>query len=238
MLKVQDLYVHYEGAYALRGVSIEVNEGDIVVLVGANGAGKTTLLRTIAGAVKPEKGKITFLDRELTGGEPHEAVKLGMTLVPEGRQVFPNLTVRENLEIGGYLVQRKRASANMERVYSLFPRLKERESQLAGTLSGGEQQMLAIGRGLMSEPRLLMLDEPSLGLAPLLVEQLFEVIKEIRNQGTSILLVEQNAAKALALASYGYVLYTGRIVLGGTHEEIMKNKEFVKAYMGGLGKTS
>lgn len=233
MLKIDDLVVAYGGIEALKGVSLEVEEGKIVTMVGANGAGKSTILRTIVGLVKPKSGSISYQGKNLLSEKRHNIVKNGITLVPEGRRIFPDLTVLENLKIGAYSrTDAKEIKADMEWVYGLFPKLKERAWQLAGTLSGGEQQMLAVGRALMSRPKLLMMDEPSLGLAPLIVKDIFNIIKEIHKQGVTILLVEQNANAALKIADVGYVIETGRITLKGTGQELLSNEEIRKAYLG------
>jgi branched-chain amino acid transport system ATP-binding protein len=233
MLKVDNLVVAYGGIEALKGISLEVEEGKIVTLVGANGAGKSTMLRTIVGLVKPKSGVITYHGKDLLAEKRHNIVKNGITLVPEGRRIFPDLTVLENLKIGAYTRKDdKQIKADMEWVYNLFPKLKERTWQLAGTLSGGEQQMLAVGRALMSKPKLLMMDEPSLGLAPLIVKDIFTIIKEIHKQGVTILLIEQNANAALKIADVGYVMETGRITLKGTGQELLANEEIRKAYLG------
>ncbi|HEY8392850.1 MAG TPA: ABC transporter ATP-binding protein [Capillibacterium sp.] len=233
MLKIEDLVVAYGGIEALKGISLEVKAGEIVTLVGANGAGKSTTLRTVMGLVKPVRGKVLFQGRDLLAEKTHQLAKLHITLVPEGRRIFPKLTVMENLRIGAYCRQdEKGIQEDLEWVFSLFPILKERSWQLAGTLSGGEQQMLAVGRALMSRPQLLMMDEPSLGLAPLLVKEIFRIIKEINQQGVTILLIEQNANAALQIADRGYVLETGRIVLSGTGRELLANPEVKAAYLG------
>ncbi|HEY8531012.1 MAG TPA: ABC transporter ATP-binding protein [Limnochorda sp.] len=234
MLEVRDLHVYYGPIHALKGISLSVNEGEIVTLIGANGAGKTTLLRAISGLAPARRGNITFQGRSLLRQLPEDIVRLGISHVPEGRRIFANLTVRENLELGAFL-RRDRAeqARDLERVFDLFPRLKERLHQVAGTLSGGEQQMLAIGRALMARPRLLLLDEPSLGLAPLLVRTIFDVIREINSQGTTILLVEQNAHMALSIAHRAYVLETGRIVLAGPADELRQSEAIRAAYLGG-----
>ena len=231
MLKVENLQVSYDGIQAVKGISLEVPEGQIVTLIGANGAGKSTTLRTIAGLVKPKSGKVTYFGEDLTGLDTEAIVGKGITLVPEGRRVFPNLTVLENLKIGAY-TRNDDITSDLEWVYDLFPRLKERSWQLAGTLSGGEQQMLAVGRALMSRPKLMMMDEPSLGLAPLIVQGIFDIIKEINKQGVTILLIEQNANMALHTAHWGYVLETGRITLEGKGEELLANEQVKAAYLG------
>lgn len=233
MLKIEDLVVAYGGIEALKGISLEVEAGEIVTLVGANGAGKSTTLRTVMGLVKPVRGRVLFQGRDLLAEKTHQLAKLQITLVPEGRRIFPKLTVMENLRIGAYCRRdEKGIQADLEWVFSLFPILKERSWQLAGTLSGGEQQMLAVGRALMSRPQLLMMDEPSLGLAPLLVKEIFRIIKTINQQGVTILLIEQNANAALQIADRGYVLETGRIVLTGTGRELLANPEVKAAYLG------
>lgn len=234
MLKVENLVVSYGGIEALKGISLEVPEGKIVTLIGANGAGKSTLLRSIIGLVKPAEGKITYEDKDITGLNSQKIVQTGITLVPEGRRVFPNLTVLENLKIGAYLRNDKEGiEKDIRWIYDLFPRLEERSWQMAGTLSGGEQQMLAMARALMSRPKLLLLDEPSMGLAPLLVKEIFNIIKEINASGTTVLLVEQNANMALSIADKAYVLETGRITLSGTAAELASSEEVRKAYLGG-----
>lgn len=233
VLKINDLHVYYGGIHALRGISLEVPENKIITLIGANGAGKSTTLRSICSLVPSAKGKISFRGEDITSLKTTEIVKKGITLVPEGRHVFPDLTVLENLKLGAYLRNDKtEINKDINRVYELFPRLKERKEQLAGTLSGGEQQMLAIGRALMSRPKLLMMDEPSLGLAPLIVQDVFNIIKQIHQEGMTILLIEQNASAALQIADYGYVLETGTIVLEGTGKELLTNNEVKKAYLG------
>ena len=231
MLKIDDLRVNYGGIEAVKGIDFEVPEGKIVTLIGANGAGKSTTLRTIAGLVKPATGRIRLQAEDITALSPDRIVSKGITLVPEGRHVFPDLTVLENLKIGAYL-RKDSLEDDLEWVYSLFPRLKERSWQAAGTLSGGEQQMLAVGRALMSRPKLMMMDEPSLGLAPLVVKDIFSIIKKINEQGVTILLIEQNANMALHTADLAYVLETGRITLSGTGEELLRNEAVKKAYLG------
>ena len=231
MLIIEDLKVNYGGIEAVKGISFEVPENEIVTLIGANGAGKSTTLRTIAGLIKATTGKITFDGDDITGLPPYDIVSKGITLVPEGRRVFPDLTVLENLKAGAYL-RKDDIKADLEWVYTLFPRLKERSWQAAGTLSGGEQQMLAVGRALMSKPKLMMMDEPSLGLAPLIVKDIFEIIKEIVRQGVTILLIEQNANMALQTANDAYVLEVGKITLKGTGKELLDNEEVRKAYLG------
>ena len=233
MLKVNDINVYYGAIHAIKGVSFEVNDGEVVTLIGANGAGKSTTLNTVCGLLHSRTGSIEFLDKNLTGVPAHKIVELGMAHVPEGRRVFQQMTVEENLEMGAYTQARAGIPANLERVYEQFPRLKERRKQVAGTLSGGEQQMLAMGRGLMSNPKLLMLDEPSMGLAPILVEQIFDIIRQLHKAGTTILLVEQNARMALSVADRGYVLETGKIVATGTGSELLRDEAVKKAYLGG-----
>lgn len=231
MLKIDSLNISYGGIKAVRDVSFEVSEGSIVTLVGANGAGKSSILRSIAGVVTPESGKIEFLGEDITGKSSEKIVKAGITLVPEGRRIFPDLTVLENIKIGAYL-RKDSLDEDIKWVYDLFPRLKERSWQMAGTLSGGEQQMLAVARALMSRPKLMMMDEPSLGLAPLIVRDIFSIIKEINKNGVTILLIEQNANMALKTADWGHVLETGRIKLEGTGKDLLENEEVKKAYLG------
>ena len=232
MLKVSDLHVYYGSIHAIKGVSFEVNEGEIVTLIGANGAGKSTSLNTVAGLLKARSGSIQFMDKNLTGMPASKIVSQGMALCPEGRRVFQQMTVRENLEMGGYTRPASEIDASLEDVFTRFPRLKERHKQVAGTLSGGEQQMLAMGRALMSKPKLLMLDEPSMGLAPILVEQIFDIIGELNRAGTTILLVEQNAQMALSIAHRAYVLETGNIVKSGNANDLMHDDDVRKAYLG------
>ena len=233
MLKIDDLKVRYGGIEAVKGISFEVPEGAIVTLIGANGAGKSTTLRTIAGLVKPASGRIHLQAEDITGMSPDKIVTRGITLVPEGRRVFPDLTVLENLKVGAYLRRDKaEIDHDLQWVYDLFPRLKERSWQAAGTLSGGEQQMLAVGRALMSRPKLIMMDEPSLGLAPIIVKGIFDIIKEINRMGVTVLLIEQNANMALKIADVGYVLETGRITLTGSGQELLRNEDVKKAYLG------
>ncbi len=233
MLKIQSLSVHYGGIHALQGIDLSVPEGKIVTLIGANGAGKSTTLRSIVGLVKPTSGKVLLRETLISGRATQEIVQMGVVLVPEGRRIFPNLTVEENLLLGAYARSDKEGVlADLAHVYDLFPRLKERRAQKGGTLSGGEQQMLAVGRGLMSRPKLLMMDEPSLGLAPLVVKMIFEIIKQINAEGTTVLLVEQNAKAALEVADYGYVLETGRITLHGKGRELLLDDRVRKAYLG------
>jgi branched-chain amino acid transport system ATP-binding protein len=233
ILSVRDLEVSYGAIAALHGISLEVQKGEIVTLIGANGAGKTTALRTISGLLKPVKGDIAFNERTITGVKPHTITAMGISHVPEGRGIFANLTVHDNLELGAYLRKDRITEKEYERVYALFPVLKERIKQSAGTLSGGEQQMLAISRALMSKPQVLLLDEPSLGLAPQMVQTIFRVIKEINAEGTTILLVEQNAHMALVTAHRGYVLETGRIVLADDTKALLASDRIKKAYLGG-----
>ena len=234
MLKIDNMNVFYGAIYALKGVSLQVEQGQIVTLIGANGAGKSTTLKSISGLLKPKTGSITFEGNNITGNPAQKIVEMGISQVPEGRRVFANLTVLENLELGAYLRRDKDGiQQDMEKVFKRFPRLLERRSQLAGTLSGGEQQMLAMGRALMSRPRLILLDEPSMGLAPLLVRDIFEIIKEINKAGTTILLVEQNAHMALSVAHKAYVMETGKIVLSGDAKELAASEEIRKAYLGG-----
>ena len=232
MLKVEDLHVYYGSIHAIKGVSFEVNEREIVTLIGANGAGKSTTLNTVAGLLKARSGSITFEGKSLANVPASKIVSLGMALCPEGRRVFQQMTVRENLEMGGYTRQPSEIGPSLENVFERFPRLKERQKQIAGTLSGGEQQMLAMGRALMSKPKLLMLDEPSMGLAPLLVEQIFDIIGELNLAGTTILLVEQNAQMALSIATRAYVLETGHIVKEGDAHALMNDDAVRKAYLG------
>ena len=232
MLEVSGLNVYYDNIRALKDVSFSVEEGEIMTLIGANGAGKTTTLLTLSGLKKAQSGTIQFLSKDITKSTPQSRVAMGISQSPEGRRVFPGLTVLENLEMGAYL-RKDDFSADMEKVFTYFPRLKERKKQTAGTLSGGEQQMLAMGRALMSRPKLMLLDEPSMGLSPLLVSEIFEIIRRLNENGTTILLVEQNAALALKLAHRAAVMETGRIVLSGTGEELSRSPEVQKAYLGG-----
>lgn len=233
MLKVEDINVYYGSIHAVRGVSFEVNEGEIVTLIGANGAGKSTSLNTVSGLLTSKTGKIEFMGRDLHGISPHKIVGLGLTQVPEGRRVFSQMTVEENLDMGAYTRPSGEVKDSIADVFDRFPRLKERRRQLAGTLSGGEQQMLAMGRALMSHPKLLMLDEPSMGLAPILVGQIFDIIKELHESGVTILLVEQNARMALSIADRAYVLETGKVALTGTGRELMASDKVREAYLGG-----
>ena len=231
ILSVKDLQINYGGIEAVKGISFDVPAGDIVTLIGANGAGKSTTLKAIAGLVKPRSGSIELEGTNITGKDSSDIVARGVTLVPEGRRVFANMTVLENIKIGAYL-RKDNLDGDIDWVYDLFPRLKEREWQVAGTLSGGEQQMLAVARALMSRPKVLMMDEPSLGLAPLVVKGIFEIIREINRQGVTVLLIEQNANMALKTANYAYVLETGRIGLSGTGTELLANEDVKKAYLG------
>ena len=232
MLRVDDIHVYYGQIHAIKGVSFEVREGEIVSLIGANGAGKSTVLKTISGLMHPKSGSISFLGSDITHAEAYKLVNRGLAQVPEGRRIFLQMTVRENLDMGAY-TQKEVSETDIEDVFRRFPRLKEREKQIAGTLSGGEQQMLAMGRAMMSHPKLLMLDEPSMGLAPILVEQIFDIIREFHAAGTTILLVEQNAGKALAVADRAYVLEQGRITLSGTGADLAASDAVKKAYLGG-----
>lgn len=233
MLKVENLSVHYGLIQAVHDVSFEVKKGSIVSLIGANGAGKTTILRTISGLIRPSSGSITFMDKAITKEAPQKIVAGGLSQVPEGRHVFPGLTVQENLEMGAFLRKDGEIKKDYQQVFEKFPVLKERRSQDAATLSGGEQQMLAIGRALMSKPKLLLLDEPSMGLAPIFIKEIFSIVQEINQQGTTILLIEQNAKMALSIADQGYVLETGKVVLSGTGQELLASEEVKKAYLGG-----
>ena len=232
LLKIEDIHVFYGAIHAIKGISFEVNEDEIVTLIGANGAGKSTTLNTIAGLLKPRSGKITFDGKDLSAIHTSKIVSLGMALCPEGRRIFQQMTVRENLEMGGYTRPKTEIPASLDEMFQRFPRLKEREKQIAGTLSGGEQQMLAMARALMSKPKLLMLDEPSMGLAPILVEQIFDIIKELHGAGVTILLVEQNAQMALSVADRAYVLETGKISMEGPADELLHNDAVRKAYLG------
>ena len=233
MLNIQGINVYYGNIHAIKDVSFHVHPGEIVTLIGANGAGKSTVLKTISGLLRTKTGEITFDGQDIRTTAPHKIVGMGLAHVPEGRRVFLSMTVEENLEMGAFTQPISGVSASLADVYERFPRLKERRRQVAGTLSGGEQQMLAMGRALMSRPRLLMLDEPSMGLAPILVQQIFDIIRELHAAGTTILLVEQNARMALSIADRGYVLETGSIVLEGTGQELMQSDAFKKAYLGG-----
>ena len=232
ILNVENINVYYGAIHAIKGISFTVNEGEIVTLIGANGAGKSTTLQTVSGLLRSRTGSITFMGENVSHIPAHKLVYKGMAQVPEGRRIFLQMTVRENLDMGAF-TQKGDIEESLERVYAQFPRLKEREKQIAGTLSGGEQQMLAMGRALMSHPKLLMMDEPSMGLAPILVDQIFEIIQSLHKAGTTILLVEQNAQKALRVADRAYVLETGRIVMSGTGKELSASPEVQKAYLGG-----
>lgn len=232
MLKIEDMHVYYGAIHAVKGVSFEIGEGEIVALIGANGAGKSTILKTISGLMHPRSGSVTFMGKNIAHTEAHKLVRQGLAHVPEGRRIFLQMSVQENLEMGAF-TQKEVSKEELDRIFELFPRLKERRKQIAGTLSGGEQQMLAMSRALMSKPKLMMLDEPSMGLAPILVDQIFDIIKELHAAGTTILLVEQNASKALEIADRAYVLETGNITLSGTGSELMHSSEVQKAYLGG-----
>jgi branched-chain amino acid transport system ATP-binding protein len=236
MLQVEDLQVYYGAIHALKGISFNLEQGEIVALIGGNGAGKSTTLNTISGLLHPKSGRVVFKGEDISMVPPQDVVRRQIIQVPEGRRIFPKLTVQENLEMGAYIFQDKAQIAkDMKYVMDLFPRLRERRKQFGGTLSGGEQQMLALARGLMSHPTLLLLDEPSMGLSPLLVEQIFEIIRQINSQGTSILLVEQNAQMALSISDRGYVLETGRVTLGGDAQDLLENPRVIEAYLGGPG---
>ena len=232
MLKVEDIQVYYGAIHAIKGVSFHVAPGEIVALIGANGAGKSTILKTVSGLMHPKSGKITFLDQDISHTDGHKLVRSGLAHVPESRRIFLEMTVQDNLEMGAF-TQKNVDPAELEKVFTLFPRLAERRKQVAGTLSGGEQQMLAMSRALMSKPKLMMLDEPSMGLAPILVDQIFSIIKDLHKAGTTILLVEQNANRALEIADRAYVLETGKITLEGTGAELASSDEVRKAYLGG-----
>lgn len=234
MLKIDNIDVYYGAIHALKGIGLEVNEGEIVTLIGANGAGKSTTLRTISGLLKPKAGSITFLGQNIAGVRAHEIVKKGISQVPEGRRVFAEMTVMENLDLGAFVRKDKAGiQQDLKHVFEFFPRLEERKNQSAGTLSGGEQQMLAMGRALMSRPKLLLLDEPSMGLAPLLIKEIFNIIVDINKSGTTVLLVEQNANMALSIANRAYVLETGRITLSGKAQDLAASEDVRKAYLGG-----
>ena len=233
ILKVDDINVYYGSIHAIKGISFEVEEGEVVTLIGANGAGKSTTLNTISGLLRSKTGSIEFMGQSLAKVPSHKIVERGLALVPEGRRIFLQMTVQENLEMGAFTQKGGETQQDLEKIYALFPRLKERRRQVAGTLSGGEQQMLAMGRALMSHPKLLMLDEPSMGLAPILVEQIFEIIQNLHKAGSTILLVEQNAQMALSVADRGYVLETGRVVQSGSGAELLASPAIKKAYLGG-----
>ena len=233
MLKISDLHVYYGSIHAVKGISFEVEEGEIVTLIGANGAGKSTTLNTVAGLLRPKSGTIEFEGESLLGIPAHKMVRKGIALCPEGRRIFQDMTVRENLEMGAFTRTDQESLEMRTRVYESFPRLKERRTQAGGTLSGGEQQMLAMGRALMSKPKLIMLDEPSMGLAPILVQEIFDIIKELNAQGTTILLVEQNARMALSVAHRAYVLETGRVLMSGDANQLLHDKRVREAYLGG-----
>ena len=232
-LRVENIHVYYGAIHAIRGVTFTVNEGEVVTLIGANGAGKSTILKTVSGLLRPKSGTISFDGTDITQIPPHKLVPMGLAHVPEGRRIFQQMTVEENLEMGAFTQPKGGIAMDLEKVFALFPRLKERRRQIAGTLSGGEQQMLAMGRALMSHPKLLMLDEPSMGLAPILVEQIFDIIRSLHRTGTTILLVEQNAQMALSVADRAYVLETGEITLTGTGDELIHSNAIRKAYLGG-----
>jgi branched-chain amino acid transport system ATP-binding protein len=233
MLEIKDLEVYYGMIQAIKGISFEVNEGEVIALIGANGAGKTTTLHTVSGLLKPKKGRIFFEGKDITKVPAHKVVELGMAHVPEGRRVFAQLSVYQNLKLGAYTrADKSEIEASLETVYKRFPRLQERKNQLAGTLSGGEQQMLAMGRALMSHPKIILMDEPSMGLSPILVNEIFDIIRSVNEAGTTVLLVEQNAKKALTIANRAYVLETGRIVMSGDAKELMNDDSIRKAYLG------
>ena len=232
MLKIEDMHVYYGAIHAIKGVSFEVHEGEIVALIGANGAGKSTILKTVSGLMHPRSGKIEFMGQDITHTDAYKLLRTGLAHVPEGRRIFQQMTVQDNLEMGAF-IHKEVNKDDLERVFNYFPRLKERRKQIAGTLSGGEQQMLAMSRALMSRPKLMMLDEPSMGLAPILVDQIFDIIKQLHKDGTTILLVEQNASKALQIADRAYVLETGKVTLSGTGIELAQSDDVRKAYLGG-----
>ena len=232
MLKVEDIHVYYGAIHAIKGVSFEVGEGEIVALIGANGAGKSTILKTVSGLMHPRSGNISFCGEDITHMEAYKLLRHGLAHVPEGRRIFLQMSVQENLEMGAY-INKEVSQKDLDMVFNYFPRLKERRKQIAGTLSGGEQQMLAMSRALMSHPKMIMLDEPSMGLAPILIDQIFEIIKQLHADGTTILLVEQNASKALEIADRAYVLETGKVTLAGTGKELAQSDEVKKAYLGG-----
>ena len=233
MLKLENVHTHYGKIEALKGVSLEVNEGEIVSLIGANGAGKSTLLMTVCGDPRASAGKISFEGKDITNAGTSEIMRSGLAIVPEGRRVFSGLTVLENLHMGGFFTNKRDFDSTLEHVFTLFPRLRERQSQRSGTMSGGEQQMLAIGRALMTKPRMIFLDEPSLGLAPIIIQQIFDIIEQLRNEGVTIFLVEQNANQALRIADRGYVLENGRVVLSDTGDALLTNEAVRQAYLGG-----
>ena len=232
MLKIDDIHVYYGAIHAIKGVSFEVKEGEIVALIGANGAGKSTILKTVSGLMHPRSGNISFCGEDIAHTDAYKLLRHGLAHVPEGRRIFQQMTVQDNLEMGAY-IHKEVNKDDLERVFNYFPRLKERRKQIAGTLSGGEQQMLAMSRALMSRPKLMMLDEPSMGLAPILIDQIFEIVKQLHKDGTTILLVEQNASKALEIADRAYVLETGKVILSGTGKELASSDEVKKAYLGG-----
>ena len=232
MLKIDDIHVYYGAIHAIKGVSFEVGEGEIVALIGANGAGKSTILKTVSGLMHPRSGKIEFLGQDISHTESYKLLRHGLAHVPEGRRIFQQMTVQDNLEMGAY-IRKEVNKDDLDRVFNYFPRLKERRKQIAGTLSGGEQQMLAMSRALMSHPKMMMLDEPSMGLAPILIDQFFEIVKQLHKDGTTILLVEQNASKALEIADRAYVLETGKVILSGSGKELASSDEVKKAYLGG-----
>ena len=234
MLKVENINVYYDRIHALKSLSIEVGQGEVVTMLGANGAGKTTTINTIIGVLRSKTGRITFMDRDISKADSSEIVGMGLAISPEGRKIFPRMTVRENLEMGAYVVNSsEKTEAGIEKAYNYFPRLRERKEQIAGTLSGGEQQMLAIARAPMSSPKLLLLDEPSLGLAPILVQEIFNIIREINRDGVTVLLVEQNAKQALQIANRGYVIETGKVFIEGDRDTLINDKRIVEAYLGG-----
>ena len=232
MLKVEDIHVYYGAIHAIKGVSFEVGEGEIVALIGANGAGKSTILKTVSGLMHPRSGNISFCGDDIAHMDAYKLLRHGLAHVPEGRRIFQQMTVQDNLEMGAY-IRKDVSKDDLEKVFNYFPRLKERRKQIAGTLSGGEQQMLAMSRALMSRPKLMMLDEPSMGLAPILIDQIFEIIKQLHKDGTTVLLVEQNASKALEIADRAYVLETGKVILSGTGKELAQSDDVKKAYLGG-----
>ena len=232
MLKIDDIHVYYGAIHAIKGVSFEVKEGEIVALIGANGAGKSTILKTVSGLMHPRSGSISFCGQDIAHTDAYKLLRTGLAHVPEGRRIFLQMSVQENLEMGAY-INKEVSQADLDMVFNYFPRLKERRKQIAGTLSGGEQQMLAMSRALMSHPKMMMLDEPSMGLAPILIDQIFDIVKQLHADGTTILLVEQNASKALEIADRAYVLETGKVTLAGTGKELAQSDEVKKAYLGG-----